>query len=48
MKNTMSHTTKINAIALEVMRAVNKEKEDHTYTMSLLERLQNAIQETKK
>jgi hypothetical protein len=38
---------KVNAIALEVMQAVNSAQEDHSKTMELLKNLQLAIQETR-
>ena len=40
-----SRTKKINAIALEVMRATNVEKEDFNKTIKLLQELQIAISE---
>ncbi len=48
MNITNSANGKVNAIALEVMQAVNSEREDHTKTMELLKNLQLAIQETRK
>ncbi len=45
MNNTYTSTSKINEIALQVMFAVNSEREDHTKTMELLTALQNAIRE---
>ncbi|NOQ70915.1 MAG: hypothetical protein GQ574_02875 [Crocinitomix sp.] len=47
MNITISTTGKVNAIALQVMQAVNSEREDHTKTMELLKHLQLAIQETR-
>jgi hypothetical protein len=48
MNLTNSANGKVNAIALQVMQAVNAEREDHTKTMELLKTLQTAIQETRK
>ena len=48
MNLTNSPNGKVNAIALEVMQAVNAESEDHTKTMELLKNLQMAIQDTRK
>jgi hypothetical protein len=45
MNNTHTSTSKINDIALQVMVAVNSDREDHTKTMELLTALQNAIRE---
>lgn len=47
MKRTYSSTRKVNAIALQVMQAVNADREDHSKTMELLKDLQEAIQEAK-
>jgi hypothetical protein len=48
MNITNSPKGKVNAIALEVMQAVNAEREDHTKTMELLKNLQMAIQATRQ
>lgn len=48
MNFTNSANGKVNAIALQVMRAANSEQEDHTKTLELLKNLQNAIQEIRK
>ena len=47
MNHTYSTTGEINAIAFEVMQAVNSGREDHSKTMQLLEDLQSAIQQSR-
>ena len=47
MKTTELKISKINQIAMQVMREVNAEREDHSKTMRLLEDLQMAIQESR-